>query len=224
MENNDFVKINYIGRIKGTNEIFDLTREETAKKEGIYKQGQKYGPVTIIVGAGHLVKGLDEAMHGLKAGEKKSIELKTADAFGERKAERVKVFTAGQFKNSDVPLVPGVTVNMGNLIGRIQSVSGGRVRIDFNHPLAGKDLLYEVEVLEKIDKKEEKAKALLDLYGVDSTKTGVKISGDTLEIEVPEGEQEKIAKTKKAITEEMLKYIKEIKTVKITDIYKKKER
>jgi len=224
MEKNDFAKINYIGRIKGTNEIFDLTKEEIAKKEGLYREGQKYGPVTVIVGAGHLVKGLDHAMLGLKAGEKKSLEIKTAEAFGERKADRVKVFTAGQFKNSDVPLVPGVTINMGNLIGKIQSVSGGRVRIDFNHPLAGKDLLYEIEVLEKIDKKEEKARALLDLYGVDSTKTGVKISGDVLEIEAPEGGQEKIGKTKKAITEEMLKYIKEIRIVKITDIYKKKER
>ena len=114
-------------------------------------------------------------------------------------------------------MVPGVTVNLGDMIGKIQSVSGGRVRIDFNHPLAGKELEYEVEVLEKIDEPEEKAKALIELYGIKTEK--VKLEKDTLEIEGPEME-----KNKKRLTEEILKYIKEITKVKITDIYEKKEK
>ena len=217
MEKNDFVKIDYIGRIKGTDEIFDLTKEDIAKEKGVFKEGQKYGPVTVVIGAGHLVKGLDDKMAGLLVGEKKKIDISAESGFGDRKGELIKVFSAGQFKNSKVPMVPGVTVNLGDMIGKIQSVSGGRVRIDFNHPLAGKDLEYEVEVLEKIDEPEEKAKALIELYGIKTEK--VKLEEDTLEIEGPEME-----KNKKRLTEEILKYIKEITKVKITDIYEKKEK
>ncbi len=222
MEKDEFVKIEYIGKIKGTGEIFDLTKEEIAKKEGIFKEGQKYGPVTVIIGAGHLVKGLDDMLLELKPGEKKKVDISAEQGFGDRKGELIRVFPAKQFKDTKVPLVPGVNINLGGMIGRIQSVSGGRVRIDFNHPLAGKELEYEIEVLEKIDETKEKARALLDLYGVDSTKAKVNVKEEEIEIEAPEDQQEKIGKVKKKLTEEMLKYLKEIKTVKIIDIYEKK--
>ncbi len=165
MENGDCVKINYIGRIKDTGEIFDLTYEDIAKKEGIYNPKIKYGPVGIIVGSGMILKGLEEEIKKMKPGEKKVVTLSAKNAFGERDPRLVKTVPVSEVKKSGIDPRPGLIVDFSGIKGRIQSVSSGRVRIDFNNPLAGKDVEYEIEVVEKIDDEKEIIKTVLEFFG-----------------------------------------------------------
>ncbi len=164
----DVVRLHYTGKIKETGEIFDTTFEETAREAGIYSEKGIYGPVPIAVGAGHVIKGLDEQLEGLEVGKKYEIPVPPEKGFGKRDPKLIKTFTLGQFRRQGLYPFPGMDVEVTTeggkkLKGRVLSVSSGRVRVDFNHPFAGKTLLYEVEILEKIDDPIEKVKGLIEL-------------------------------------------------------------
>ncbi|RLJ09464.1 MAG: peptidylprolyl isomerase, partial [Candidatus Aenigmatarchaeota archaeon] len=133
-----FVEIDYVGRVEGTNEIFDLTSEEVAKKEGIYNPKQKYGPVLVIIGANMIIPGVEEQLKNMKPGEEKEFVVEPKKAFGERNSKLVKVISLMEFKKEKIDPVPGMFITIDGLQAKVQSVSGGRVRVDFNHPLAGK--------------------------------------------------------------------------------------
>ncbi|WP_297063487.1 peptidylprolyl isomerase [Thermococcus sp.] len=168
VEKGDVIKLHYTGRIKETGEIFDTTDEEIAKKAGIYREDGVYGPVPIAVGAGHVIKGLDEALEGLEVGKKYEIEVPPEKGFGKRDRKLIKTFTLGQFRRQGIIPFPGMPVEIETeggrkLKGRVLTVSGGRVRVDFNHPYAGKHLVYDVEIVEKIEDPIEKVKAMIEL-------------------------------------------------------------
>jgi len=161
MERGDFIRIEYVGRLE-SGEIFDLTDEELAKREKIFNSNMKYAPAPIVVGAGLVVPGLEKALLEMKVGEKRDVIVKPDDAFGQRNPSLVRTVQGKLFTH--VP-VPGQLVDFGNLRGRVQSVSGGRVRVDFNHPLAGKTLKYHVFIKDKIDGSTEQVKTVLDMFG-----------------------------------------------------------
>lgn len=164
MKVGDFVEVDYIGKIKETGEIFDLTKEDVAKKEGVHKPKTSYKPVVLIVGADFIIRGLDEALRDMKVGEKKNVAIPPAKAFGERKDELIKTIPSSKFKEQNLDPFPGSVVNIGNMRGRIMSVDGGRVRVDFNHPLAGKTLEYDIEIKSTVKEKPEKVKAVVNYF------------------------------------------------------------
>ena len=141
MKDGDFVEIEYIGKIKESGDIFDLTDEELAKEKGIFNPRTIYGPITVVVGAKHVLAGLDHALLDAKPKDKKTIILEPKDGFGERNPNIVRVVPLSQFKKQNMAPTPGqyITFDQG-LRGRVASVNGGRVKLDFNHPLAGKVL------------------------------------------------------------------------------------
>jgi len=168
VEKGDVIKLRYTGRIKETGEIFDTTDEEIARQAGIYKENGVYGPVPIAVGAGHVLRGLDEALEGLEVGKKYEIEVPPEKGFGKRDRKLIKTFTLGQFRRQGIIPFPGMPIEIETesgrkLKGRVLTVSGGRVRVDFNHPYAGKHLIYEVEIVEKVEDPIEKVKAMIEL-------------------------------------------------------------
>ena len=168
IQKGDVIRLHYTGKVKETGEIFDTTYEDVAKEAGIYSEKGIYGPVPIAVGAGHVLKGLDEQLEGLEVGKKYEITVPPEKGFGKRDPKLIKTFTLGQFRRSGIAPFPGMPVEIETeggrkLKGRVLTVSGGRVRVDFNHPYAGKHLVYEVEVIEKIDDPIEKVKALMEL-------------------------------------------------------------
>jgi len=168
VQKGDVIRLNYTGKVKETGEIFDTTFEEVAKEAGIYSENAVYGPVPIAVGAGHVLKGLDEQLEGLEVGKKYEIIVPPEKGFGKRDPKLIKTFTLGQFRRQGIYPFPGMPVEIETesgrkLKGKVMTVSGGRVRVDFNHPYAGKHLVYEVEVVEKIEDPIEKVKALIEL-------------------------------------------------------------
>ena len=173
MQKGDFVKMDYVGRIVLTGEIFDLTDESLAKKEGIHDPKQKYEPQLVIIGSGMTVPGVEKQLMKMKVGDKREFDVSQEDGFGRRDPRLIKVISLQKFYSQKMNPVPGAFVSINGRNARIQSVSGGRVRVDFNSPLAGKDLKYVVRVVEKVTLVEKKAKALLDHYGIES-KTAIK--------------------------------------------------
>ncbi|MFH1664456.1 MAG: peptidylprolyl isomerase [archaeon] len=164
MEKGDIAVISYTATDKTSNTVFDSTKEEQAKKAGIFDEKTKYSPITIVIGNNELMKALEEEIKKMKAGEEKKIPLTAENAFGERKSELIKVLPMKEFIARNIRPVPGLAVELNNMRGRIQSVSGGRVRVDFNHELAGKELEYEIRLEKVITEKKEKLEALKERF------------------------------------------------------------
>jgi FKBP-type peptidyl-prolyl cis-trans isomerase 2 len=160
----DFIRINYVGKIKEGGRIFDTTIENVARKNNIYDEKLTFKPAPIVVGANHVIPGLDEALVGMEVGEKKSVVIPPEKGYGMRDPKLVKVVPVKDFRRQGLKPVPGMRVEAEGRVGRVQSVSGGRVRVDFNYELAGKVLEYEVSVEEKLNKLEEKIRLLLELH------------------------------------------------------------
>ncbi|MCD6373342.1 MAG: FKBP-type peptidyl-prolyl cis-trans isomerase [Thermococcus sp.] len=193
VQKGDVIRLNYTGRVKETGEIFDTTYEEVAKEAGIYSENAVYGPVPIAVGAGHVLKGLDEQLEGLEVGKKYEITVPPEKGFGKRDPKLVKTFTLGQFRRQGIYPFPGMPVEIETesgrkLKGKVMTVSGGRVRVDFNHPYAGKHLVYEVEIIEKIEDPIEKIKALIELRmpRVDAEKVVIEVGEKDVTVDFSE--------------------------------------
>ncbi len=179
IDKGDFVLIDYIGRIKDSGQIFALTNEEIAKKEKMHRDDGIYGPELVVVGERWVIEGLDDALLTLKVGEQDAIvEIPPEKAFGGRDPSRVKTVPIREFRKRDLKPQPGMTFRYKGSVATVQSASGGRVRLDLNHPLAGKVLSYEVTVLKKIEDMTEKIRELM--------KRRISTLSETIEIDVQE--------------------------------------
>lgn len=218
----DFVLLDLTGRIKETNEIFDVTSEEVAKKEKVYQENMIYKPRLVIVGEGWVVKGLDEALIGIKEGEAKKIELPPEKAFGPRDPKAIKVLPLREFTKQKIKPYVGMRVRVGGKTATVASVGGGRVRLDFNSPLAGKNIVYEVKVIKIIKEEDEKIRSLIErrVPEVDGDKWNIKLAAKTIEITVPEEAYylDGIQFIKRGIAKDIQKYVKKL-TVKFIEVY-----
>ncbi len=89
VKNGDFLRLEYTGKVQETGEVFDTTDEKVAEEEGIKSDKKIYGPISIIVGAGHVLKGIEDALIGMGEGDEKSIEIPPEEAFGERDPKKM---------------------------------------------------------------------------------------------------------------------------------------
>ncbi|MET1123653.1 MAG: peptidylprolyl isomerase [Archaeoglobaceae archaeon] len=176
----DFVKISYTAKLEdGT--VIDTTDEEVAKEHGIYNENARYGDIYLIVGEGHVVKGLEEDIEGKEVGYRGSVAVPPEKAFGEYDPNNKDTFSVTRF--AEKPEV-GQRVRIGNRIGTVERIIGRRVIVDFNHPLAGKTIVFEYEIKEKLEKPEDKLKALFLIHtGVDVK--DVRIEDSKAVVEVP---------------------------------------
>ncbi len=203
----EFFKIEYTGKIKRTGRIFDTTDKEKAKEEDIYNEKFNYGSKT-ITDEEEMVEGVIEALKDMDEEQEKTIELPPEKAYGKRDPSKVDMVPKKDFEDTKVNPAPGLRVLLDGKPAKIQTVSGGRVRVDFNNPLAGKNLKYDLKLIEKIKEDEEKAgslsKKLLDLEEdeidteeKEENEIVIKIPEDTIE----EDEEEIKDKLKEEIKE-----------------------
>jgi FKBP-type peptidyl-prolyl cis-trans isomerase 2 len=158
------VKVHFSGKEALEGKVFDTTHAEEAKAAGIFDERRKYEPLTIITGEKELLGKVEDAIEQMKQGEKKIVKLLANEAFGERKAELVRVVPLKNFLDQKINPFPGLVVRVANAIGKVQSVSSGRVRIDFNHPLAGRDVEYHVELVKDVTDNKEISEAIFEKY------------------------------------------------------------
>lgn len=166
MQNGDFIKIDFVGRISDTNEIFDLTDADLARKERIYNEKIEYKPVLVILGAGMVIPGVEKQLEGMNVGDEKEFEIEPSEAFGLRNPKRIRIISFTNFMKASINPSPGSFVNIDGMQAKIQSVSGGRVRVDFNHPLAGRRVHYRLKIASQITDDLEKAKSILEYYSI----------------------------------------------------------
>ena len=69
LQKGDFILVDYIGKVKETNEVFDTTNEDTAKKEHLYKEGDIYESKLVVIGEGWVIKALDESLTTMEVGK-----------------------------------------------------------------------------------------------------------------------------------------------------------
>ena len=179
IDNGDFVRVNFTGKIKETDDVFDTTYEEIAQEAGLFDQNKTYKPIPIVVGGNHLLPAIEEAIIGLDQGDKKTIEVDSENAFGPRDPKMIQLVPMKEFRKQGMNPVPGMRITSDGATGKILTVNGGRVKVDFNHELAGKDLIYDVEVTEIIEDEADKIKSMIELHysnpNVDVEKTEIDI-------------------------------------------------
>src|SRR3989344_580469 len=91
-----------------------------------------------------------------------TVEISPEEGFGKKDPKLIRIIPSRIFKEKNINPFPGLQVNIDNIIGTIRSVSSGRIIIDFNHPLAGKNLIYQIKIIKKIETNQEKTSALLE--------------------------------------------------------------
>jgi len=162
---NDYVEIDYTGRLKDGDIIFDTTAESVAKENNLTTANAKFGPVIVCIGKAQLLPGLDKRLEGKDVG-KHSFELEPEDAFGKKSAQLLKLVPMKIFKQQGITPFVGLEINVDNSMGVVRSVSGGRVIVDFNHPLSGRELIYDIDVKRIVTDDKEKIEALLELSDI----------------------------------------------------------
>lgn len=147
--------------------LHETTRANVAKAEGKFDEKHAYVPVPVVIGYDRVPKGLDEALHDAPVGESKEFVVPPEKGAGERDPRLVRLYPIREFHRKDIDPAPGMEVTVEGHRGTVAAVTAGRVRVDFNNPLAGRTLRYNVTVVRRADSREEKARAILDMdYGL----------------------------------------------------------
>ena len=137
IKDGDIIRVHYTGRVRDGEE-FDSTRERD--------------PLTFVVGVGQVVKGFDEAVLGMQTGDRKTVTVTAERAYGEHLEENLLEFPVASMPHMQafkpgmqlkVPLQGGKAV-----AARVVEVTEEVIRLDANHPLAGKALVFDIEIVE----------------------------------------------------------------------------
>ncbi len=188
LKQGDFIELDYTGKIKDTGLVFDTTRKDIAEKNDLQNRSAVYKPIIICIGENNVVSGLDSGLEGKEAGREYHMELKPEESFGKKNAKLIQLVSAAKFKEQKVSPYAGMQINIDGAIGTIKHVSGGRVMVDFNHPLAGLDVIYDIKINRLVEDDAEKVKALFELkLNVPDKDIEVKIEGDTAKLKFRKG-------------------------------------
>jgi len=180
IQDGDFLRLDYTIRTQSDEEVVDTTDPDVAAEAGIDDDEYEFEPQTLVVGAGHVFPAVDEALIGSEAGDSGAVEVDAEEAFGEYDPDDVRTISAEKIDEDD--RYPGAQVTVDGQQGYIETIVGGRARVDFNHPLAGEDLDYEYEILEVVEDDAEKAAGMLATYLQEAP--DVRVETDTVEEEV----------------------------------------
>jgi peptidylprolyl isomerase len=133
----DVVRVHYTGKLTN-GEQFDSSK------------GRE--PLEFTVGAGQMIKGFDDAMPGMNVGEKKTINILPGDAYGEKDEQAIIEFPKANIP-PDMKLEPGMQLQLRNESGQpfpvtVAEIKDDVVVLDANHALAGKELVFDIELME----------------------------------------------------------------------------
>jgi len=162
LQEGDFVRLAYTARTVDEDQLVDTTDSAVAEEEGVDTEGQTIEPRVIVLGEGHVFGAVEQDIVGKEAGETGSVVVPAADAFGEYDPDQVRTVSADKIPEDSRH--PGGHVDIDGQHGHVETIIGGRARVDFNHVLAGEDVEYEYEILAEVTDRVERAKGLLGMY------------------------------------------------------------
>lgn len=222
----DIVWLEYDGwtvNPNGTTTLFDTTHAEVAKKENKFDEKKVYAEVPVVVGHGRLFAGLEEALMGAKVGDAKEVVIPPEKGAGARDPRLVELKTEREFLRQEINPEVGMEVSLSGRRGTITAVAAGRVRVDFNNPLAGKTLKYSFKAVRKAGTPLERILGILEMdYGLaDQFKIDQK--GEHAEIRVPDicKTDEKWFVSKFRVVAD-LRELTDLRTIRFVEEYEKK--
>ena len=137
-----------------------VSLEYTLTVDGeVVDYSNKEEPLEYIQGHDQIIPGLENALNGMAVGESKQVTVVASEAYGEVDQEAIIEVNRSDFP-AEVPMEIGTEVQVRNMDGhvldaRIASIGGDKIKLDFNHPLAGKNLQFDVTVVGLRDATEE---------------------------------------------------------------------
>ncbi|HEY8109738.1 MAG: FKBP-type peptidyl-prolyl cis-trans isomerase [Nitrososphaerales archaeon] len=181
------VLIDYTAKVKDSNEVFETTIAEEAKKHSIFEENAKYQPKLVSVGESWVIKGLDDALASAKAGDKLTVDVTPDKGFGDRDPGKVRMIPLRKLGEDAEKVTVGDTIEVDQKVGIVRFIGSGRVQVDFNHRFAGKTITYDVNSVKSLETDEDKIAAILKRHlPVEDSKIVSKLNGKVLDVTVPE--------------------------------------
>ena len=160
LQHGDFIRLDYTARTVEGGRLVDTTDADVAEEAEV-EADQEFGPRTIVLGEGHIFDSVEADIVGKEVGEAGDVVVPASEAFGEYDDEEVRTVSKDKIPEDD--RYPGAQVQVDGQQGFVETIIGGRARVDFNHPLAGEDIEYEYEVVEEVEDREAKAQGLIEM-------------------------------------------------------------
>jgi peptidylprolyl isomerase len=181
------VLIDYTAKVKDSNEVFETTIAEEAKKHSIFEENAKYQPKLVSVGESWVIKGLDDALASAKTGDKLTVDVTPDKGFGDRDPGKVRMIPLRKLGEDAEKVTVGDTIEVDQKVGIVRFIGSGRVQIDFNHRFAGKTITYDVNSVKSLETDEDKIAAILKRHlPVEDSKIVSKLNGKVLDVTIPE--------------------------------------
>jgi peptidylprolyl isomerase len=221
----DFLLLNYTLKVKESGETVDTTFDTVAKSTHIHRNDSTYGPKFIILGEGWIPKGLEESLVGKDSGKSITIELTPEKGYGSRDPGKMRLVPLRRFREKGIEPIPGSQIEFDGRPAVVRAVGAGRVQVDYNHPLAGRTLIYEVSIEKVVEDNNEKILNIISrrIPEVTTEKFSVNQDAEGLTIEIPEEAfyLSGLQVAKKAITADLQKYIPKIDSISFRETFKK---
>ena len=210
----DFIKVEMTGSSVETGDVFETTSEEEAREAGIWEESRTYGPRLVIVGDGFVLRGLDERLPGTPFDEEIEIEIPPEEAFGERNPAEVQMIPFRVLRSKGVNPYVGAELEIDGRPAIVRSVGAGRVQVDYNHPLAGNQIVYKLKVVENMTDEKDKMRALIGrrFLGIDTEEFNIKKTKKKLRIGIPDQIffSDNIQIAKRGVALDILRYFEDI--------------
>jgi len=222
LEKGSLILLDYTAKIKDSNEIFETTRVDDVKNNPEFDPNKKYEPRLLGVGEGWVLKGLDEALLESSIGTPLNIEIPPEKAFGERDPSKVRMIPLRKLGEKANEVSIGDVIELDDRIGIIRFIGSGRVQVDFNHKYAGRTLVYDANIVKKLDNDDEKISNLIRRrLPIDISEVKCETKESTLEISLPENTFliEGIQIIKRGISADVFKFVPLMKTVVFVERY-----
>jgi peptidylprolyl isomerase len=220
------ILIDYTAKVKDTNEVFETTIAEEAKKHNLYQENIKYQPKLVSVGESWVIKGLDEALANAKPGDKLTVDVTPDKGFGERDPGKVRMIPLRKLGEDAEKVSVGDTVEVDQRTGVVRFVGSGRVQVDFNHRFAGKTIVYDVNVIKALETNEDKITAILKRHmPVEDSKIVSKLNGNVLDVTIPEDifAAEGLRVIKYFIQADIFKFVPTLEKINFIETYSNKK-
>ncbi len=135
VEAGDTVKFSFVGKFEDGS-VFDTSDK----------------PIAVEIGTGKLIKGLDKEIMGMKEGQEKKVLVSPDEGYGEENPKLVGVIPSEVFRKNNIEPEVGMVLKTPQGNCHVTAVSGDDIEVNFNHPLAGRNLIFDIKIEEIIKK------------------------------------------------------------------------